>query len=65
VLTVLVLNLEMWQTNQAMYTVSQKNVPPSTCCNIDIRDLIMIIFGRNVTGKVKNYMMLCFPTLPV
>jgi len=39
-----------------------KNVPPSTCYNVDIHDLITILFGRNVTGteKVRNYMMLCF-----
>jgi len=43
-----------------IYTVSQKNVPPSTCYNIDIHDPITIIFGRNVTGKVKNHMMLCY-----
>jgi len=47
------------------YTVSQKNVPPLTCYNLGIHNPITIIFGRNVTEKVKNRMMLCFPTSPV
>jgi len=42
-----------------------KNVPPSTCYNLDIHDPITIMFGRNVTGKVKNHTMFCFPTSPV
>jgi len=45
----------------AIYTVSQKNVPPPlTCYNLDVHDPIKIIFGRNVTEKVRNHMMLCF-----
>jgi len=44
-----------------LHSVS-KNVPPSTCYNLDIHDPIMIIFGRSVTEKVRNHMMLCFPT---
>jgi len=39
-----------------------KNVPPSTCYNLDIHDPITIVFGRNVTEKVVNHMMLCFST---
>jgi len=35
-----------------------------TCYNLDIHDPIAIIFGRNVTKKVRNQMML-FPTSPV
>jgi len=31
-----------------------KNVPPSTCCNLDTHDPITIIFGRSVTGKVRK-----------
>jgi len=47
------------------YTVFQKNVPPSTCYNLDIHDPITVVFGRSVTEKVRNQMMLCFPTSPV
>jgi len=42
-----------------------KNVPPSTCYNLDVHDPIMIIFGGSVTEKVGNQMMLCFPTSPI
>jgi len=42
-----------------------KNVPPSTCYNFDIHDLIKIIFGRSVTKKIRNQMMLCFPISPI
>jgi len=44
------------------YTVSQKNVPPSTCYNLDLRDTITIIFGRTVTEKIRSHTMLCFST---
>ena len=47
------------------YTMFQKNVPPSTCYNLDIHDLIAIIFGRGVTEKVGNQTMLCFATSPI
>jgi len=33
--------------------------------NLDIHDLITIIFGRIVTEKVRNQMMFCFPTSPI
>jgi len=39
-----------------------KNVPPLTCYNLDVHDLIVILCGRSVTEKVRNQMMLCFPT---
>ena len=42
-----------------------KNVPPSTCYNLDIHDPITIIFGRSITEKVRNRTMLCFPTSPI
>jgi len=42
-----------------------KNVPPLTCCNLDIHDPITIIFGTSVTKKVRNYTTLCFPYLVV
>jgi len=45
---------------QALHRVS-KNVPPSTCYNRHLHDPITIIF-ENVTEKVRNQMMLCFPT---
>jgi len=32
-----------------------KNVPPSTCYNLDIHDRITIIFGRNVTQSKESY----------
>jgi len=31
--------------------VSQKNVPPLTCYNLDIHDPIVLVFGRNVLRK--------------
>jgi len=43
--------------------VSQKNVSPSTWYNFDILDLIMIIFS--VIEKVRNQMVICFPTSPI
>ena len=54
-----------WFIPYVLYTVCQKNVPPSTCHNLDIHDLITRIFGGSVTEKVKNHMTLCFPTSPV
>jgi len=42
-----------------------KNVPPLTCYNLDIHDLIVIIFGTSVTEKLRNRTMLCFPTSPI
>jgi len=42
-----------------------KNVPPSTCYNLDIRDPITIIFGTSVIEKIRNQTMLCFPTSPI
>jgi len=47
------------------YTLSQKSVPPITCYNLDMHDPITIIFGRRVTKKVRNQIMLCFPTSPI
>jgi len=44
--------------------VSQKNVPPLTCYNIDIHSLITIIFGTHVIEKVGNRNILYFPTSP-
>jgi len=40
------------------YTVSQKNGPPLTCYHLDIRDPIVIIFGRSVAEEVRDQMML-------
>ena len=42
-------------------TLSQKDVPPLTCYNLDVHDPIAIIFGRRVTDEVRNQMMLVFP----
>jgi len=33
--------------------------------NLDIHNPVALIFGRTVTKKVRNQMMLCFPTSPV
>jgi len=38
-----------------------KNVPPLSCYNLDTQNPIMIIFGRSVTKKARNQIMLCFP----
>jgi len=46
------------------YTVSQKNVPPLTCYNIDMHGLIAIIFGISVTEKVGNQNILHFLISP-
>jgi len=42
-------------------TLCLKNVSPLTCYNIDTHNPITTIFGRSVTKKVGNQMMLCFP----
>jgi len=45
-----------------IYTVSQKNVTPLTCYNLDINGSITTIFGTRVTKKVGNQNVLCiFP----
>jgi len=44
-----------------LYTASQKHVPPLTYYNLDTHDQTAIIFGRTVTEKIRNQMMLCFP----
>ena len=44
------------------YTVSHKNVTPSTCYNLDTHDPITIIFGGSVIEKIRNQTMFCFPT---
>ena len=38
----------------ALYTVSQKNVPPLICYNFYVHGLIATIFGKNVVEKVGN-----------
>jgi len=48
-----------------IYTVSRKNVPPSTCYNLDIHNLITVILGRSVSEKAKNQMMHWFLTSPI
>jgi len=62
--------LMSWFHEQFTYCFSlhlhrvSKNVPPSTSYNLDIHDPITMIFGRNVTEKVRNHIMLCFPPHP-
>jgi len=52
---------ELSANMSTIYTVSaRKNV--SVLNNLDTRDRIWIIFGRSVAEKVRNQMMLCFPT---
>jgi len=48
-----------------IYTLCVKNVPTLACYNLDIHELIAIIFGRSVTEKVRNQMILCFRTSPI
>jgi len=43
-------------------TLCLKNVPLLTCYNLDVHGSITIIFGTNVTEKVRNQNTLCFPT---
>jgi len=42
------------------YTLSQ-NVPFLTCYHFDKHDPIMIVFGKNVTEKVRNQRCVVFP----
>jgi len=50
--------------SQYMQLHCLKKRPPWTCYNLDIHDPITIIFGKNVTKKVGNQIMLCLPTSP-
>jgi len=45
-----------------VFDVSQKNVPPLTCYNLDIHG--SIIFGTHVTEKVGSQNVLYFPSSP-
>ena len=45
-----------------IYTPCLKKVPPLTSCSLDTHDPITTIFDRIVTEKVRNQMMLRFPT---
>jgi len=42
--------------------VSQKNVPPLACYNLDAHEWILIFFARNVTNKVGNQKTLYYAT---
>ena len=46
------------------YTLSQKNIPDVISYNSRKHWRIFIIFGRNVTEKASNHMLLHFPTSP-
>jgi len=50
------------EKQHAMYTVSQQNIPPMTCYNLDTNGSITIIFGTSVNDKVDNQSLLYFPT---
>jgi len=45
----------------SIYCLS-KNVPPLVCYNFDIRQHVLIFFGRNVTDKVSNEKTLYYAT---
>jgi len=52
-----------WPTiPQIHYTVSQKNVPPLACYNVDTHEWILIFFGRIVTDKVGYQKALYYAT---
>jgi len=38
-------------THSVEYTLCPKNVPCLPCTNFEICEMILIIFGRNITGK--------------
>jgi len=44
------------------YTVSQKIVPPLTCCNLYIHGSIAAIFGKKCCRESKQSKILYFPT---
>jgi len=46
------------------YTVSQKNVTVLSHYNSNLHELILIIFGINITEKIGNEKVLYFHTLP-
>ena len=46
------------------YTVSQKNVPPLICYNLDVHDSITKFFGTSVKEKVGNQNVVYFRTSP-
>jgi len=46
------------------YGVGQKNQTTLKRYNFDVHERILTIFGRNVSEKVRNQMMLYFPTSP-
>ena len=41
-----------------------KNVTTLACCNFNIRQPILLIFGRNVAKEVSSQTVLYFPTSP-
>jgi len=47
-----------------MYTVSQKMSLLLSYHNYDVRESILIIFGRSLSEKVRNKKMLYFSTSP-
>jgi len=51
-------------TATSIYTVSQKNILDVFSYNSRKHWWIFTIFGRNVTGKGSNYMLLYFSTSP-
>jgi len=47
-----------------IYTLCLKNDTALACYNFDLHELILIIFGRNVTKKVRSQTVLYFPISP-
>jgi len=45
-----------------IHCVSEKNVTTLSCYNFNVHELILIIFGRNITKKVSNQEMFYFPS---
>jgi len=43
-------------------TLCLKNVTTLSCYNLDVSELMLIIFGRNVTEKVRSQKVLYFTT---
>jgi len=44
----------LWMKRNRLLHCASKNVPSLVCYKFDIRECILIFFGRNVTDKVSN-----------
>jgi len=50
--------------NYLIYTVSQKNDTDVAHYNFNAHQLLLVIFGSNVTERVCYQMLICYPTSP-